>query len=1307
MINNINIHNYKDKINGRIKGLEREFEPLLKEKRKEIANYNNQISISNNEIIRYKKQIARLNTYMIQKEKELNKNKELKEDESNDVSTEYNFNRINSFNYCQILNQNLIKEEKFNEEKINLNFQEINSDIINILEKQIFKYDLSKLPTWLKKNIKNNLEKLSKNVKYDVMHYLLDSENIYPEVFKNSSPKEWITESIILDIANEDINNKDILMLERYYNYINKLKENCKYEALKTILYSIKQKGSLKKLSFIDIVNSLEYLSQDIETNYEIFIKSKDPWSYQLIQNFVSNRFQHYQANISNISNSHKNLVNLISKYIYQLKWDSQLTIEFLGKIHNTRDVNEIERFLNLSYNLCNTTYTAEEVIRYSLKIKDTNNTLKAKNRYLESKLLKYRIISKFNILKNELSKRVDQLLNIGISFNEISDLLSRFYLENDKKIEKFLNTLEIICDYKFSKTLTQKSLNIIRNYSPDLWEQKTHDLAIAKTFLESKERTLDELLEFIKIKNNLLTVNTRKLKNHFIEYKRALNSKSAILNNNKKINNWTENDIRNWAYKVKNKFQRTKRSFNNRNITLKEVILVEEILAVISRGIQLVHGYPPREIQILSLILLLNKLRNKGILMQINTGEGKTCIFAMLAGILGLEGKKVHIITTSSELSIPQSKAQKPFFDLFNLSIGENGTENTYKAKKVYKKDIIYGKLSKFIGHLLDKDTEFKIDDNTVCLIDEVDSMFIDQRSSRVQLSEKKPGMNHLQLVIASIWNHINLLACRTFEYKSQWYCSTEEFTQDEKTKEITLKTSNKKLDNCIFEISNRIEYTKENTYSYLLNLLRDLSNKEKIEWEEIQKIEKWYTNQQEKIQKIEKIKERENKGKSLSKKYNNLINNSLWNKNNRHAILQIPNHQKQYVKNQLKSWINSAINAFYGYERYKDYDINQDKIVPIDFRGTGEYQHNTVWGKSLAQFLQIKENLKIQHISVSPNFKSNVEFYSKYKQNLYGLTGTLGSKSTQKLLSDIYDTSNIIIPPFKEIKISDNDNSKYICKELEAIITASEEEWTDAIIRTNLRKLTNNRAVLLICKHVNDVKKLTKVFKAKHKTWKVYSYTGEEKFKKNSIRAGEIIIATNIAGRGTDIETSRIVEENGGLHVCVTFLPENLRVELQNVGRTARKGQKGTGQLIILNPQNKTIIQLKQERASTEKKSIQKAKKEIVKMLMRDNLFKKFKKLEDSLYKDIPKHKQIREAIEEKWGFWLSNIEEEIDNNEKEKDINFLKRHINSEFDNFLFKLKTANNQGNDIENPYFHVLRGNEIKKDPGKIWDLWVG
>ena len=74
------------------------------------------------------------------------------------------------------------------------------------------------------------------------------------------------------------------------------------------------------------------------------------------------------------------------------------------------------------------------------------------------------------------------------------------------------------------------------------------------------------------------------------------------------------------------------------------------------------------------------------------------------------------------------------------------------------------------------------------------------------------------------------------------------------------------------------------------------------------------------------------------------------------------------------------------------------------------------------------------------------------------------------------------------------------------------------------------------------------------------------EKEFINKQIEPNTVIISTNLAGRGTDINISPILENNGGLHVILTFMPTNLRIEEQAFGRAARKGEKGSGQIIML---------------------------------------------------------------------------------------------------------------------------------------------
>lgn len=135
--------------------------------------------------------------------------------------------------------------------------------------------------------------------------------------------------------------------------------------------------------------------------------------------------------------------------------------------------------------------------------------------------------------------------------------------------------------------------------------------------------------------------------------------------------------------------------------------------------------------------------------------------------------------------------------------------------------------------------------------------------------------------------------------------------------------------------------------------------------------------------------------------------------------------------------------------------------------------------------------------------------------------------------------------------------------------------------------------------------------------------------------ILPGEIIIATNLAGRGTDIKTDEI-EHFGGLHIILTFLPPNQRVEEQAMGRTARQGKKGTGQLILLELGNyiPTIQSLKELRDTEEKSLLTNFKEKELKItLMKDKLFTQFCSLLTYIRVQIRNELGILDSIKGCW--------------------------------------------------------------------------
>ena len=302
-------------------------------------------------------------------------------------------------------------------------------------------------------------------------------------------------------------------------------------------------------------------------------------------------------------------------------------------------------------------------------------------------------------------------------------------------------------------------------------------------------------------------------------------------------------------------------------------------------------------------------------------------------------------------------------------------------------------------------------------------------------------------------------------------------------------------------------------------------------------------------------------------------------------------------YAKHQCNRWADSVIEAKYIYKLNHQYLIAKDnkgidRIVPIDYSGTGVLQVNTSWGDGLHQFLQIKEGLRLTTETVMTNFMSTKALMDRYGNRVFGLTGTVGSDVAREQMRRIYNVDYVIIPRFKHEHF----------EELPSIMYDSTEEWEYHIILGTVTEAEKGRAILIICETKKIADDLSSKIKSRcnqKKGMKVYLYTrddtSESRVVEHLFEKGSIIVSTNLAGRGTNISTSREVDNNGGLHVCLTFLPLSERVEDQGKGRTSRQGNKGTAQM-ILNKEDMsyeyseltTIEEMKERRSCLEKEKL-----------------------------------------------------------------------------------------------------------------------
>jgi preprotein translocase subunit SecA len=771
-----------------------------------------------------------------------------------------------------------------------------------------------------------------------------------------------------------------------------------------------------------------------------------------------------------------------------------------------------------------------------------------------------------------------------------------------------------------------------------------------------------------------------------------------------KTIKEWGEEEIKAWSAGIKNK------PFGNSEKEKQQ--LLYEKLAVAKRGVQVFHNekITPRDIQMLSVLLLLNNKQDHGRLAQIKTGEGKTTIVAMLAVIKALEGiedpnesrtriHQVDIITSSSELAKPQSEEQKKYFALFDLTVSHNSSGSDMEKQETYKANIVYGAASDFQGDIL-RDEYNKLGTRggrkcTIAIVDEVDSMLIDGKNHIVMLSNPMPAMDYLEPVLATIWNQLLIASQHIVEDENGNIVYREQqYGIDVDGEERTVYTDQ------LLEGKTKLETLKKVTESYVRKLLRGkILESGKYEYQELLDLT------------LEEIEELQNQDRKLAE-YEDKLRQRLSVDEKAplsHPRIEIPQHLRSLVlSTQLPKWIDSAISAMFRYDIGKHYILKDDRfIAPVDASNTGIVQGNMIWSDGLHQFLQLKHGCKITPESLTTNLISNVAFFKRYGDKIFGLTGTLGSSKARELLHKHYKLDSVIIPPFR--------NRRY--KELTSIISNTENTWYRNIAESCLSKLEQKRGVLVITKYITEVERLKELLETEYHypadKIKVYKTEKDAAVAKQELKDGEIILATNIAGRGTDIKPSAIIEENGGLHVCVTFLPTNQRVEDQNIGRTSRTGNKGTAQFVLLD-QNSNLDVLRIKRNGKERLDLKRADSEIRKVLIKDKWFEQFCDLLGTIDKSAEtKDKSIYiKAVEERFAVWLKEqdkalegienicqqIEEDSSGNSQEPINKLIEEFTTAQFESF--KQVLGIKEGKEIaknslvKNPTFFVLEGNKL-------------
>ena len=837
---------------------------------------------------------------------------------------------------------------------------------------------------------------------------------------------------------------------------------------------------------------------------------------------------------------------------------------------------------------------------------------------------------------KNEENKKNDD----GQKEEELKSFIDKYIEKIKRKNKEGFDEVE----YIFNKE-KNVALDFYLKISSDKNSKKSHELEIP------------EIFQYLKMNNP--GISDKKIKT--IEEQLSLIHATI---NNPRYRNFEQKDFQDWA-----KLEVPKLKFDEYNSERSTCIILGMISLAIkkSKEMKKEKGYLLRNTQLIAILLFISKEAKKGLIEEISTGEGKSSIICSLSIYFALRKHKVDIISSSYTLAQRDSDEFKTLYSFFNLTTGY-----PFDSKpEPYSTDILYGTFFEFEGDCLREMTsKNKIREDRpydVIIVDEVDNLFIDNILGSTRLTNSSRGFKFLIPIYLTIYISFEL-----FDYFFLLFfkIALENSDNNDAIKakfESLIKNPEKRKK----EIINMMlgEFTK------IFNYGKNIQDK-KIPDNVLEKVD-------EQMNKIENNKD---------------LNEFLDNIN---KFLEYPDFLHSFVEGESSHWIDKAYDAKNLMEENRDYVevINRNgfkDISPVDRDNTGETQLSTVYSEGLHQMLEIKHKFRVKEESLVHTFLSNISFFQNYKNEkeflFFGLTGTIGNKESQKIYKSTYFDSNLLfIPQYKK--------KRFV--ELPPLLVNIKEHYTE-ICKDIVNNFYKGRKILVICSSIGEAlslqEKLINNFDIKilnlpddiiqKEDYKesIVLYTRSDTETSNIKKKDKrIILSTNLGGRGTDIKTTEFEEEAGGLHVILTYMPNNYRVLKQAFGRTSREGKKGTGQIILKNIGNSTYNQIKNEMIENEQKHIKYIEKKLRILLFKDKLFKEY----IELVKDVDYRGYLIDDLNEKWAEFL-NIN--VSHNE-----NLDTNKIKQDFEKFKENIKYLINNGElhkKFENPFYQMQEGLRI-------------
>ena len=573
-----------------------------------------------------------------------------------------------------------------------------------------------------------------------------------------------------------------------------------------------------------------------------------------------------------------------------------------------------------------------------------------------------------------------------------------------------------------------------------------------------------------------------------------------------------------------------------------------------------------PYNVQILGGTVL-----HQGKIAEMATGEGKTLVATVPVYLNALAGRGVHVVTVNDYLAKRDSEWMGTIYEFLGLTVDciDKHEPNSQARRNAYLADITYGTNNEFgFDYLRDNMTgnpeELVQRKHHFAIVDEVDSVLIDDARTPLIISGPTPRGDHQEFDI--------LKADVVKLYEAQ-------------KRLVTLCLAEAKK---ILTDPNATQEQRNHGANQLFRAFRGLpKNSALIKFlsEEgmkalMQKTEGFYLQEQQKNmhiiddelyfvidEKLHSVDLTEKGIDELTKAYNDSSFFILPDVGSEIAELErsgLSDDEKVMKKSELlrnfseKSerlhTVQQLLKAYTLFEKDVDYVIMDNKIKIVDEQ-TGRIMEGRRWSDGLHQAVEAKENVHIE-AATQTYATITLQNYFRMYHKLAGMTGTAETEAGE--FWDIYKLDVVVIPTNKPIARIDAED----------LIYKTKREKYNAVIDKIQEFINEGRPVLVGTTSVEVSELLSKLLTRrgiKHNVLNAKLHAKEAQIVKDAGQAGTVTIATNMAGRGTDIKLGPGVKEAGGLAIIGTERHESRRVDRQLRGRSGRQGDNGSSQFFV----------------------------------------------------------------------------------------------------------------------------------------------